>query len=258
MKLDVVAAGDSVRLWAAGTSAADSCVMSGSQEQDVPSLFPEYCGQLVAVTGFSCFPDGGRHGGGRGKRYVVPPPSRSARVESFWIGRLAVAWSGEPVIDRLEPVISEVRATRRNIPLSEALRELFPRTADQRVVLHIGTAAVLTELHMLHVHQTFWSETERRVALAIIALDVRRLELGHHAPNMETLMTRFLEADVAFDAALAGELLAAEGALSAAQEAFALAERRITDQRAEARQRQELYRKWLDENPAPEQRWFIG
>jgi hypothetical protein len=203
-------------------------IFLGTGHQQLLPLYPNYGGQLVLVT---------QHD--------------EEVLSACWFGRLADEWFGELFVNRLVPIVSEENIARSEKSLSELLHELFRVVADKRLIIHIGTASVLTELQrLLTVPAALQGNyRERSVVRAALSLLVSRADLGQHSPYVLTLIPKVLALYQSAEADCATELRMSERALESAQVEFGVAQRCHAATAQELKRFEVLRRGWLKANP---------
>lgn len=224
----------------------------GSSQGELAPILPDLMGRHILLTVFErTFEDDECDAGDGTKAYVVAPPRPTARLLSCWMGQMAAVWPGEPMIDRLKPIASEESVARWNKPMSEALHELFRTSLVERIVLFVGTSAVLTELQRLLTDRFALMGHETRVMEAVLSLGVSRSDLGAHAPYLLTVISRVLKEHRAALGDRETDLRIAEAALETAQIAFGQAKRGHEAALTKVGQLNVLHRGWLKMNPEP-------
>jgi hypothetical protein len=228
----------------------EKVLVLGSGQQLLSPLLPEFFGQLIAVVGYSRFPDDGCCGSGfENDRAVhimkVSPPRRPV---SLWLGRLAVEWSGEPQLLEIVPLISKDDLPCREMSLSEFLWQ-FRSEWDQTITLHAGTADALT---VFQSSVTGLVGLEHRVVDVIFRLGLPQAEVSQYAPYVTALIPHELSLRESGQADLATELSIAQRSLEQAQTAFDLAKQKYDAGDQKLRRLRAEYQGWIADSPGAE------
>ncbi|QQR78993.1 MAG: OmpH family outer membrane protein [Candidatus Moraniibacteriota bacterium] len=189
MQFRVISSGNTVSLYPLPLDPRVPPLVLGGSQGLIAPLFPEFSGQLFAVTDYEEVSSRlGSGDGGPEKRHVVEY-ERPPQLKLLLFGRLASDWTGVPIVDQVFVWLDGQQSEPFTwIPLDQLFHKVVEKLgALSSTTLSIGTPCALEVLEAT-VRNGGLDDSHVGVIEAVLRLGVQQTKLSQYVPRILALI----------------------------------------------------------------------